>query len=162
MIAVAAYFFAIVAANLSVAHFGPWVSPINSFLFIGLDLALRDRLHDDWQGRGLWPRMGLLIVGAGLVSYLLNPAAAHIAIASVVAFCAAGAVDAVIYHWLRNRPYLQRSNGSNVGGALADSILFPTIAFGAFLPHIVALQFAAKVGGGFIWSLWLKGRRVAQ
>ena len=162
MIAVAVYFSAIVFANLSVAHFGSWFSPINSFLFIGLDLALRDRLHDDWQGRGLWPRMGLLIVGAGLVSYLLNPAAAHIAIASVVAFCAAGAVDAVVYHWLRNRPYLQRSNGSNVGGALADSILFPAIAFGAFLPHIVALQFAAKVGGGFIWSLWLKGRRVGQ
>lgn len=157
MIAVAVYFAAIVAANLSVAHFGPWISPLNAFLFIGLDLALRDKLHEDWKGRGLWPRMGLLIGGAGLVSYMLNPAAAQIAIASVVAFCAAGAVDAVLYHALRNRPYLQRSNGSNAGGALVDSLLFPTIAFGAFLPHIVALQFIAKVGGGALWA-WVISR----
>jgi queuosine precursor transporter len=158
MIAVTAYFAAIVGANLSVAHFGPWISPLNSFLLIGLDLALRDRLHDDWRGRGLWPRMGLLIGGAGLVSYLLNPAAGHIAVASVVAFCAAGVVDALLYHCLRHRPYLQRSNGSNVGGAAVDSILFPTIAFGAFLPGIVALQFAAKVGGGALWA-WVLSRR---
>ena len=30
-----------------------------------------------------------------------------------------------------------------------------TIAFGSFLPLIVLGQFAAKVGGGFVWSLFL-------
>ena len=39
-----------------------------------------------------------------------------------------------------------------------DSILFPTIAFGSFLPLIVLGQFAAKVGGGFVWSLLLNRR----
>lgn len=39
------YIFAVAAANLSVAHFGPAVTPINGLLLIGLDLAIRDRLH---------------------------------------------------------------------------------------------------------------------
>lgn len=157
-IAVAVYFAAIVCANLLVAALGPWVSPINSFLLIGLDLALRDRFHDVWQGRGLWPRMLALIAGAGLVSYLLNPAAAHIAIASVTAFCVAGLVDALIYHRLRHLPFFQRSNASNVGGAAADSLIFPTLAFGVLMPAVILLQFAAKVAGGALWT-WALGNR---
>lgn len=146
------YIAAIVAANLSVAFFGPWVSPINSFLFIGLDLALRDKLHDAWKHANLWPKMLALIASAGGMSYLLNPAAAKIAIASVVAFCVAALVDAVVYHRLRNQSFMQRSNASNTAGALADSLIFPTLAFGVLLPHIVALQFLAKVSGGAVWS----------
>lgn len=159
MFAVIAYVGAMVAANLSVAAFGPWVSPINSFLLIGLDLSLRDRLHDRWAGRGLWWRMGALIAAAGVVSYLLNPAAGRIAVASMAAFVGAGLVDALAYHALRGRPWLARSNGSNVAGAAVDSVLFPTIAFGTFMPAIVALQFAAKAGGGAVWS-WVIGRYV--
>lgn len=155
MFAVLIYIAAIVAANLSVATFGPWVSPLNAFLLIGLDLSLRDHLHEKWAGASLWPRMLGLIVTAGAISYALNPAAGKIALASVAAFCAAGMVDAIAYHALKHRPYLQRSNGSNAAGALVDSFIFPTLAFGGFLPHIVALQFAAKVSGGFLWSLLL-------
>ena len=154
MFAVLIYVAAIVAANLSVATFGPWVSPINAFFLIGLDLALRDHLHDRWRGPGLWPRMLGLIAVAGLASFLLNPAAGRIAVASVVAFCAAGIVDAIAYHLMRSRPYLQRSNASNVAGSMADSLIFPAIAFGGWLPAIVALQFVAKVAGGAMWA-WL-------
>lgn len=157
---IAIYCLAIVAANLSVAAFGPWVSPINSFLLIGLDLSLRDRLHDRWAGRGLWWRMLLLISGAGAVSYALNPAAGQIAIASVVAFVLAGFADAAVYHGLRRKAWLMRANGSNVAGAGVDSIAFPTIAFGVVMPEIIALQFSAKLFGGFAWSL-LMNRRTA-
>lgn len=156
MLVVALYCSAMVAANLSVATFGPWISPLNAFLFIGLDLSLRDHLHDKWRGPGLWPRMLGLIVAAGAISYVLNPASAKIAVASVTAFICAGIVDAIAYHLLRDRPYMQRTNGSNAAGATVDSFIFPTLAFGAFLPHIVALQIAAKVGGGFVWSLLLR------
>ena len=156
MLAVIVYCAAMVCANLSVAAFGPWISPLNAFLFIGLDLSLRDHFHDKWRGPGLWPRMFGLIVAAGAISYLLNPASAKIAAASVTAFVVAGAVDALVYQLLRDRPYMQRSNGSNAAGAAVDSLVFPAMAFGGFLPHIVALQFAAKVGGGFVWSLLLR------
>jgi hypothetical protein len=47
------YLAAIVAANLSVAHFGPSVAVLNAFLFIGLDLTTRDALHERWRGRNL-------------------------------------------------------------------------------------------------------------
>lgn len=152
---IAIYCLAIVAANLSIAAFGPWMSPVNSFLLIGLDLSLRDRLHDRWAGRGLWWRMLLLVAGAGAISYALNPAAGKIALASVFAFVLAGLADALVYHGLRRKGWMTRANGSNLAGAGVDSLVFPTLAFGVLMPHIVALQFAAKVGGGFLWSLFL-------
>lgn len=151
-IAVFLYCAALVAANLLVATFGPWFSPINSFLLIGLDLSLRDRLHDAWQGRHLVPKLAGLIGLAAAISYVLNPAAGQIAIASVVAFSAAMAADSIAYQVLHRRPWFQRANGSNVAGAAVDSVVFPTVAFGALLPQIVLLQFAAKVFGGLFWS----------
>lgn len=162
MLAATAYVVAITAANLSVAAFGPWISPLNALVLIGLDLSLRDYLHDRWQGAWLWPRMLGLIATGGFVSFALNPAAGRIAAASCAAFVISGIVDAAAYHLLRSRPYLERSNGSNVFGAAVDSALFPTLAFGVFIPTIVALQFAAKIGGGFLWSLalsWATGKR---
>ena len=145
------YVAAMTSANLSVAHFGPWVSPLNSFFLIGLDLTLRDKLHDRWDG-SLW-KMALLILGSAGLSYAINPASGLIAIASFVAFAASAAVDWVVYGKLKGKAYMTRVNGSNSAGAAVDSILFPTIAFGVFMPLIVAGQFAAKVGGGYVWSL---------
>jgi hypothetical protein len=152
---VAAYLTAIVAANLTVAIWGPGVSVLNAFLFIGLDLTARDRLHDAWRDNGLVWRMALLIAAGGAISYLLNRDAAQIAIASTVSFVVAAALDAVVYTLLGDRARMLRVNGSNVVSAAADSLIFPTLAFGALLPWVVAGQFAAKVLGGFVWSLIL-------
>ncbi len=140
---------ALIAANLSVAMFGPWVSPINAFLLIGLDLSIRDKLHDKWNGNPY--RIGLLIIIAGIVSYLLNPSSGIIAIASVSAFCFSMAIDSFVYQSLKNRKWVVRSNLSNIAGAATDSLIFPTIAFGGLIWEIVLLQFLSKVAGGFIW-----------
>jgi hypothetical protein len=155
-IAAAIFVAAIALANLIVAWLGPWVSPINAFVLIGLDLSLRDWLHDKWRDQ-LW-RMGALIATAGVLSYLLNPAAGRIAIASTAAFTIAATVDALVYHRLIDAKWLVRSNGSNVAGAAADSVAFPLIAFGPFpgVAVIIALQFAAKVSGGALWSVLLR------
>ena len=83
--AILIYAAAMTLANLSVAAFGPAISPLNAFVLIGLDLALRDWLHvrlKAWQ-------MLALIVAAGALTYLLNPAAGKIAVASSAAFTAA-------------------------------------------------------------------------
>lgn len=154
MILIALYIVAMVAANLLVWKFGPWFSPINAFFLIGLDLTLRDKIHDRFNGSYLV--MGGVVLAASLITYGLNPAADKIAIASAVSFGVAAAVDWAVYGAMRKHPFLLRANGSNVVGAGVDSLLFPTIAFGGFLPHIVALQFAAKVAGGALWSLILK------
>ena len=157
---VAMYLVAIVAANLLVVWFGPSVSIVNAFLFIGLDLTARDRLHDAWNGNGLVWKMGVLIASGGLLSYLLNRDAGQIALASTVAFAAAALVDASVYHLLRKRPFLVKANVSNVPGAAVDSIIFPTLAFGGLMPWITLGQFVAKVTGGFVWSLILNRGRV--
>lgn len=152
---VLAYVAAVAAANLSAATFGPVASVANALLFIGFDLTLRDRLHDSWAGRGLWWRMAGVIAAGGVVSWAVNRNAGEIALASTAAFVVASALDAVAYGALGRRGQLLRINGSNVVGATADSLIFPTLAFGSLMPAIVVGQFAAKVIGGFVWSLVL-------
>jgi uncharacterized PurR-regulated membrane protein YhhQ (DUF165 family) len=153
--AILAYAAAMVAANLTVAAFGPWVSPINAFFLIGMDLALRDWLHVRLR---VW-QMGALIVGTSALTYLLNPGAQAIAIASAASFAVAAVADWLVFVRMPGT-WFQRSAGSNVAGAAVDSLLFPTLAFGMLLPGIVALQFAAKVAGGTAWA-WLLSRRAA-
>jgi queuosine precursor transporter len=157
---VLAYLAAIAAANLLAARFGPGITVLNALLLIGLDLSLRDRLHDAWRGRQLVWRMGLLVAGGGLISYLINRDAGRIALASTVAFTAAAVTDALVYHSLRRRSFQVRANGSNVPAAAVDSVLFPTLAFGSFDPLITLGQFLAKTVGGAAWAFILdRGRR---
>lgn len=155
MILVALYLLAIVLANLSVAYFGASATIVNAFLFIGLDITTRDKLHDSWEHKHLWRNMALLVLSGSILSALLNWQATPIAIASCVAFGVSGIVDTLIYTLLGNRAKWVKVNGSNVVSALADSFIFPYLAFGAFLPLIVAGQWVAKVLGGFVWSLIL-------
>jgi len=145
---IALYATAMTLANLSIAQWGPWVSPINAFLFIGLDLALRDFLHERLKTH----QMGFLIAATGALTYALNPAAGMIAIASAVSFTAAAVIDWGVFI-KASGTWFKRSTKSNLAGAAVDSLLFPTIAFGALMPQIVAAQFLAKVAGGAIWGL---------
>jgi len=151
IIALVIYASSMILANLLVSTFGPSITPINAFLLIGLDLTLRDWLHfrlKTWQ-------MGCLIVGTGGLTYLLNPAAGMIAVASAVAFLVAALVDWAVF-MKTTGSWIKRANVSNTAGAAVDSLLFPTIAFGALMPEIVALQFIAKVAGGAVWSYVLE------
>lgn len=145
------YVAAIVAANLSVAYFGPQVTPINAFLFIGLDLAVRNFLAITLSPL----KMLALIAGAGTVSYLLNPASGQIAIASLCAFTLAALADWGTYRFSAGRWIKRCLMGVSVG-AVVDSLVFPTIAFGALMPGIVAAQIVAKIAGGTLWALLIQ------
>ena len=147
IIAVFTYALAMTLANLLIVKLGVWVSPISSFLLIGLTLVLRDWLHvrlKAWQ-------MGCLIFVSGLITYALNQAAAQIAIASSVSFTIAAIADWVVFIKTTGS-WFKRSNISNAAGSAIDSFLFPTMAFGVIMPEIVAAQFAAKMIGGLLWS----------
>jgi uncharacterized PurR-regulated membrane protein YhhQ (DUF165 family) len=150
--AIISYAIAMTLANLSVAAFGPAVSPINAFFLIGFDLAMRDWLHV----RLKQTHMLALIAGTGVLTYVLNPAAGMISIASASAFTLAALIDFAVFSKVSGS-WLKRSNTSNVAAAAVDSIVFPTIAFGALMPHIVLMQFVAKVAGGAIWA-WVIAR----
>jgi len=151
--AIVAYAIAMTLANLSIATFGVWVSPINAFLFIGLDLALRDWLHIKLK---MW-QMGALIASTGLLTYALNPAAGMIAIASALSFMLAALADWAVFTKITGS-WFKRANVSNVAGAAVDSIAFPTIAFGVLMPEIIAMQFIAKVFGGALWTAAMAGK----
>lgn len=156
MIYAGIYIAALVLANLLVAWLGVWFSLVNAFVLIGLDLSLRDKLHDLWESDKLAIKMGGLIASASIISYVINPATGMIAFASLAAFCLSMVADAVAYQYLKSKDWMVRVNGSNIAGAAVDSIVFPTIAFGGLMPEIVALQFFAKLMGGGIWSYLLK------
>ena len=153
------YLMAIVLANLTTAQWGVRMAYINAFLFIGLDLTGRDKLHEAWHGRGLVWKMALLIAAGSILSWVLNKDAGQIAIASFVAFACAALADTLIYHMLKDKAHLVKINGSNVVSAAVDSLVFPTIAFGGLNWMITIGQFAAKVLGGFIWSLIIRRRQ---
>lgn len=156
--AVAIYALAMTVANLSVVgaigRWGPtaipYITSINAFALIGLDLALRDWLH-----MRLKPAHMLgLILAAGALTYALNPDAGRIAVASACAFTAAALVDWGIFA-RASGTWLKRANASNIAGAAVDSLVFPTLAFGALLPGVVLGQFLAKVLGGAMWAALL-------
>lgn len=146
--AIIVYAIAMTIANLLVVAFGPAVTPINAFVLIGLDLALRDWLHLKLPAK----KMLALIVATGALTYALNPAAGQIAIASAISFTAAALIDWGVFQKLSRQSWFVRSNASNIAGAAVDSVIFPTIAFGILMPQIVLMQFVAKVAGGAMWS----------
>ncbi len=149
-----AYVGAMLLANLLVSEFGPAISPVLAFFLIGFDLSMRDWLHIRLRA---WQMVGLIVV-AGAITYALNPAAGMIAVASAAAFTSAALVDWVTFARIKGS-WLRRANGSNIAGAAVDSLVFPTLAFGALMPWIVLAQFAAKVSGGFIWA-WVLSSRI--
>lgn len=146
-----AYLFAVVLANLAVVLFGPWALPATAFLMIGFTMSLRDVLQDAWSARGVF----VLIAIAALLTWLGLPHAGRIALASVTAFAFSETSDMAVYTLLHRKPYLVRSNASNVAGSAVDSLLFPLVAFGAVAPPLFAAQFLTKLAGGAVWAFLL-------
>lgn len=164
-IAIAIYAAAMTVANLTIAHFGPWVSPINAFVLIGLDLALRDWL----QVRLKAYQMLTLIMASGALTYALNPSVQNIVIASAAAFTLAAMADWQTFTRL-NGTWLRRSIGSNIVGAGVDTVVFLSLAFVLLsnspmpmevLAKIAILQFTAKASGGAVWA-WIISKTAIQ
>lgn len=156
---IAVYLAAIVIANLVITAFGPSATIATAFVFIGLDITARDRLHEAWRQKNLWIKMAALIASGSILSWAVNRNAGPVALASFVAFALSGAADALSYHSLRKKRWLVKVNGSNLVSAAVDSVAFPTLAFGAFMPWVILGQFLAKVAGGAVWAFILGRRR---
>jgi len=102
-----------------------------------------------------------LIAFSGALTYTLNPSAGMIAIASAVSFTAAAVVDWTVFTKIKGL-WVVKANGSNIASAAVDSLVFPTLAFGVLMPSIIAMQFAAKVLGGAVWSALLMYRVLSK
>lgn len=149
---------AMAAANLAIAAFGPWFLPVTAFVSVGIVLVSRDYLHDVWRDRwggGFWPRMLAMIGTAALLAYLVDSSSGRIALASVCALIGAALVETATFQAVVERRWMTRSNLSNAAGALADSIIFPVVAFGfgfEGLALLVLTQAATKAAGGLFWA----------
>src|SRR5690349_11980498 len=110
---IALYLAAIVAANQIITAYGPSAVLYVGAGLIAFNLVARDRLHDAFEEQR-FAKMAALILTGAVLSYVLNADAAKIAVASAAAFAASEAVDALSYHALRWRPWMERCNASNV------------------------------------------------
>lgn len=151
---------AIVTANLLVQAYGQPALVVTSTVLIPFDLVTRDVLHERWRSSYLALRMAALIAaGSVLTAIVTAGGASRVAVASTVAFATAATVNAVAYWALDRRKRLVKMNVSNAAAAVADSVVFPLVAFGAADPFLSALQASGKFFGGLFWS-WLVVRKL--
>ena len=136
LIAVAVLFGSMLAANYVTTDYGfvPigfGLSATAGTFFAGFALAARDAINDAW---GRLAVVAVILVGT-LVSFTLS--APEIAIASAVAFLVAESLDFAVYVPLRKRAKFGDKKwalavvASNIVGAIADTVVFLGIAFGA-------------------------------
>lgn len=154
-ILIGCYLSAIVIANLAVGHFGPPALVLTAWALIPFDLTVKDALQERWTGSGVVVRLGALILTGSILSAALSASATQIALASFVAFATSGLADSLVLAALHRHPKLIRVNGSNLAGAVVDSLLFQLVAFGSFTPWLFLTQSGAKLLGGFVWSIIL-------
>lgn len=148
---ISVYVLALVAANLLVLHWGPWGLTFTAFFLIPFDFVMRAALHETWQGRGLWLRLGLLIFVSSLITYGINHEAAQIAKASALAFITAQVSAGIVYQFLRDESFLVKVNISDFVGILCDSIVFQFVAFCWLDAALTCSQVFLKVTGGLLW-----------
>lgn len=92
-------------------------------MWIGLTFSFRDFVQRFWGHKKCW----IWMVAATFITYFFN---AQVAIASIVSFIAAEAIDWIIFYLLRHKSLKVRLIVSNLVSCPVDSILFVTIAFG--------------------------------
>ena len=159
------YLGAIVVANLTLAEWGrehPEVVLYNAFILVAYDLVARDYLHSYWEGPQLVRNMAALIGAGSLLSLVAGywigsgPDVGRIALASCIAFGAAGVTDALVYTRMISYGWLERINGSNIASATVDSFVFIALYPFGFDFTLAFTLAAVKIAGGVTWSLVLK------
>ena len=142
-LALGAYVATILAANWAIGAFG--IVPVGFGLlapagvyFVGLALVLRDAVQEAF---GKLVVLGAILFGA-LVSAFVST---DLAIASAAAFLLSELLDFAVYTPLRKKGILAAVLTSNVVGAIVDSIVFLSLAFGS-------LEFLV---GQVVGKLWM-------
>jgi uncharacterized PurR-regulated membrane protein YhhQ (DUF165 family) len=142
-LALFAYVSTVIAANWAVKRYGSvsvgfgYEAPAAVY-FIGLALVLRDYVQ--WSLGRLAALFGL--AAGALLSYLVADAA--VATASAAAFAFSELVDFVLFTWLAPR-WARAVFVGGASGAVVDSVLFLSIAFGSL--HFLPGQLLGKLYG---------------
>ena len=145
------YLAALITANFIVLWFGKTGLIFTALLLIPFDFVMRCMFHEQWKGIELIIKLGILIVCAGAITYLINIDTKFIAIASVSGFVSAQIIAGIFYQLTIKRKYFIKVNGSDAVGILADSVIFQAVAFNSIDPLITLSQFILKLIGGLFW-----------
>lgn len=159
MTLVGLYLAIIVVANLLVYFFGQPVLVVTAVALVPVDFAIRTRLQERWKDDRMWIRLLLLLMAGGVLTVLTTPNAHRVAIASVSAFSVSSLCGTIIYASLScAKPW--RRAWSLTGMALADSVVFPWIAFDVVSSSLIMIQAACKaiVSIGVMRMAWLERR----
>lgn len=150
---VAAFAATVPAANWLIGNFGtvcvpggPCLLPVgfgltapSGVLLVGAGLVLRDMVHEAGGARAAV----LAIAIGGLLAWFVAPPA--LVAASVIAFILAELADLIVYAPLREKRLGLAVVASGAAGAVVDSAVFLTLAFGS-------LDFMA---GQVVGKLWM-------
>lgn len=145
------YLLAFVLSNFIVLYFGSVGLIFTALFLIPFDFVMRCLFHETWKGFELIVKMILLVIAAGIITYLINYDTKLIAFASIFGFAGAQVVAGMFYQLNIEKDYLIKVNGSDAVGIMFDSIVFQMIAFGAVNWTIFLSQFTLKIIGGLLW-----------
>lgn len=151
MIRIILYLTAFIIANFLVLFFGKYGLLLSSLFLIPFDFVMRCFFHENWKGKDLILKLGLIVLSASVLTFLINFNAQNIAIGSAGGFISAQIFAGIFYQLFINKSYFFKVNGSDAIGILVDSIVFQFLAFGTFNIYIMISQFILKIIGGLFW-----------
>jgi uncharacterized PurR-regulated membrane protein YhhQ (DUF165 family) len=151
MIRIILYLTAFIIANFLVLFFGKYGLLLSSLFLIPFDFVMRCFFHENWKGKELILKLGLIVLSASVFTYLINFNAQNIAIGSAGGFISAQIFAGIFYQLFINKSYFFKVNGSDAVGILVDSIVFQILAFGSLNIYIMLSQFILKIIGGLFW-----------
>ena len=151
MIKIILYISAFILANFLVLWIGVYGLLLSSIFLIPFDFIMRCVFHEQWKGRELFLKLGLLILISSSVTYLINHNTINIAIASVCGFISAQIVAGIFYQAYLKQSYFIKVNGSDFLAIIFDSVVFQFIAFGELNLIVMGLQITLKIIGGLFW-----------
>ena len=151
---IALYLLAFIFANFIVLWYGANGLIFTALFLIPFDFVLRCLFHEQWKGIELILKLGLLVLTASLLTYLINQDAQNIALGSMCGFIIAQISAGIFYQIFITKSYFTKVNGSDLVGIIFDSIFFQLIAFSFIDWKITLTQSILKIAGGLFWY-WL-------
>ena len=95
---IACYLASAIVANMLAWRFGQLALVWTAAMLIPFDFLARDVLHRRWELEGaVRARMLCLVVLGSVVTWILNPAAGSVALASGMAFATSSSIDALLF-----------------------------------------------------------------
>lgn len=145
------YLLAFVLSNFIVLWFDAQGLIFTALFLIPFDFVIRCMFHEQWKGKELILKLGMIALIASTLTFLINQNTLKIAIASSFGFIGAQIFAGVFYQFFIKCNYFIKVNGSDVIGILIDSIIFQLIAFSVIVPKITISQILLKIVGGLFW-----------